>query len=676
MYLKKIRAENFRAFGDAHPASMLDWVLNPGMNILIGENDAGKTGIIDAIRMILWTTSYDLVRLADHDFHVAAAGRAERLMIEATFCDLSHAQEAAVLEWLTYEADGSRSLVLNLQARRHGPQPGRRPRVESITRSGTNGAGPEIGSAVRELVRATYLRPLRDAEAELRPGRQSRLSQILGAHELMAGQETSDFDPSRPTVPAATLVGVMNHAQHQIGQNAAISAVQDDINDNYLGRMSFANDALKSQIRIVGETSLSQILERFELGLLPPDGVASDERCSRGLGYNNALFMATELVLLRSGDDLGLLLVEEPEAHLHPQLQERVMELLQQQPAAGEPALQVVMSTHSPSLAASAAIEAMTLVHKARTYPLRVGETRLAKSDYEYLRRFIDATKSNLFFARGVAIVEGPAEAVLLPAIAEMCGLSFSKYGISVVNVGDVGLYHYARVFQRQESAESVPIPVACITDRDIVPDLATYVTAPAAGKKRFERDYTTAEADAVLVRKRARVESASDPAVRVFVSDRWTLEFDLALSPVKKVMHIAISVAAVAKSRGERMTEEDERDALTAADTAWPGVQAAQTDATALAARIYQPLYEKDASKAVTAQYAAELILSGAYGEGQALLDSLPAYLKAALRHLTATFDPVTKPATVAAAVLTTASPAAAAPVAAPAQNPTPGGA
>jgi putative ATP-dependent endonuclease of the OLD family len=63
MHLKQIRAQNFRAFGDGKTAPLLDWTLSPGLNILIGENDAGKTAVVDAIRHILWTTSYEFVRL-------------------------------------------------------------------------------------------------------------------------------------------------------------------------------------------------------------------------------------------------------------------------------------------------------------------------------------------------------------------------------------------------------------------------------------------------------------------------------------------------------------------------------------------------------------------------------------------------------------------------------------
>lgn len=641
MYLHHVRAQNFRAFGDGASAPALDWQLNPGMNILIGENDAGKTAIIDAIRLLLWTTSFEVVRLFEHDFHVRGTSRADTLVIEATLRGLSPEQEGAVLEWLTYENDGTRSLILNLQARWHPPQAGRRARVDTITRSGKNGTGPEIGSAVRELVRATYLRPLRDAEAELRPGRQSRLSQILGAHALMVDQDKSDFDPSKPAVPPKTLVGMMNQAQHQIGGHAAIGAVQTDINDNYLSRMAFVGDLLSSQIRIAGDASLTQILERFELGLLPPESVAASERCFRGLGYNNALFMATELVLLRSsGDELGLLLVEEPEAHLHPQLQERVMDLIQQQPVADQRPVQVVITTHSPSLAAGAAIESMTLVHKAKTYPLRPEETKLARADYEYLHRFIDATKSNLFFARGVAVVEGPAESLLLPAIAEMAGLSFSKYGISIVNVGDVGLYHYARIFQRVAADEAMPVPVVCITDRDIVPNIATYVPKPKKGK-RFEGDYAAGEADAAVKRKVDRVEAADDPAVKVFVSNCWTFEYDLAMTGLAKLMFLATVLGEAEKSKGERLTVEDEAIALAGATAAWPALLAKHAATDALATEIYQPLYEKAASKAVVAQYAAKLLRTGNYGVGDELLNTLPAYLKAALRHLTGTFDP-----------------------------------
>lgn len=636
MYLKRVRASNFRAFGDGTSAPILDWELSPGMNILVGENDAGKTAVVDAIRQILWTTSYEFVRLFETDFHISGSQRSASLYIEATLADLSTDQEAAVLEWLTHETDGARTLILHLQARWIPPQDNKRGRVDAVTRAGRSGTGPEIGSAVRELVRATYLRPLRDAEAELQPGRQSRLSQILGAHKGIGGQEKNDFNAASPKDIPKNLVGLMAFAQHHLGQHEVIKGVEKDINDNYLNKFAFAGDELQSRIQIAPDLALQPILERFELSLVPSAGINAEERCDRGLGYNNALFMATELVLLREGDELALLLVEEPEAHLHPQLQERVQRLLEQsatKPDEGKRKVQVVMTTHSPSLAAGADVACMTLVHRAHLYSLSHEKTRLKKSDYEFLRRFIDATKANLFFSRGVAIVEGPAEAILLPALAEACDRSFSRYGVSTVNVGNVGLYHYARIFQRSDENVTVPIPVACITDRDIVPDVANDYIEKSGKRKRFESEYSEGEVKALV---KAKEERAQGGNTLVCVSDRWTFEYDLALYGCAELMFKAIHLAELADRKGERLDEADEVKALAEAHNKWEALRAVGYSPEKLASIIYQPLKEKDASKAVTAQYAAHLVATGQYGKGEELFNRLPPYLRRALAHLT----------------------------------------
>jgi len=653
MYLKRIRAHNFRVFGDGTTAPELNWELNPGLNILVGENDAGKTGIVDAIRQVLLTTSYESVRLYEQDFHIHGSTRAESLFIEATLSGLTKEQEGAVLEWLTLENDDTCSLIVHIHAKFFPAQSTKRARVDVIVRAGKDGTGPEIGYAVRELVRATYLRPLRDAEAELRPGRQSRLSQILAAHNDIAGQEVNDFSESAPGTVPENLVGLMAFAQHHLGEHKVIKGVQEDINKNYLGEFSFTGDQLESRIRIAPDLSLTPILEKFELSLLPSGSVHPDERCVRGLGYNNALFMATELVLLRDGDELALLLVEEPEAHLHPQLQDRVMELFKQhskESLDGKRRVQVVMTTHSPSLVSSADIETMTMVHKGQTYPLSSGHTKLKKTDYSFLQRFIDATKANLFFARGVMMVEGPAEAILLPTLADACGRSFSKHGVSIVNVGHTGLYHYARILQRQNPSPEYPVPVVCLTDRDIVPDIAnTYVQKPKTGK-RFEADYDAKGIADLVQSKKNRAQGGK---TIVCVSDRWTLEYDLALGGCAEVMHIAIALAEKAKTKDETLSDKDEELAKAAAETSWKTLQSAKHTPEKLASIIYQPLYEKKASKAIAAQYAAQLFASGNYGKGDTLFKMLPPYLQAALAHLTtppatpvaATGSPVSRP-------------------------------
>ena len=85
MYIAEIKIENFRLFGSAEHAFHLP--LNPGLTALVGENDAGKTAIIDALRLVLGTRDQDMLRVDPVDFHQSAPGaeRAEQIVIRLTF---------------------------------------------------------------------------------------------------------------------------------------------------------------------------------------------------------------------------------------------------------------------------------------------------------------------------------------------------------------------------------------------------------------------------------------------------------------------------------------------------------------------------------------------------------------------------------------------------------------
>jgi putative ATP-dependent endonuclease of OLD family len=66
MYLSSITIENFRCFGEG--SKRLELSLSPGLTALVGENDSGKTAVIDALRFVLGTTDQEWYRLEDTDF--------------------------------------------------------------------------------------------------------------------------------------------------------------------------------------------------------------------------------------------------------------------------------------------------------------------------------------------------------------------------------------------------------------------------------------------------------------------------------------------------------------------------------------------------------------------------------------------------------------------------------
>jgi putative ATP-dependent endonuclease of OLD family len=364
MYLSKLTISGFRQFGQGDAAAELTF--QPGVTALIGKNDSGKTAIIDAIRYALLSRDQMYFKVQPEDFHVDAAGSSvDDIRITCVLSDLGTGDQATFAEHLTY-LDGKVSLLVNLHARRLATEGSARRWVEVNVRSGLDGVGPALEMTVRELLASAYLKPLRDAERELSSGRGSRLSQIL--YHVDGIKEGASFDPKNPpATPAATtglsLLGLSEYFGHNVKSHKGVVDAQSAINSNYLKSLLLAGDKMTGKIDLTEggnkDARLRQILERLELGLMDASG--TQPRGRFGLGSNNILYMACELLLLgREPEGLPLLLVEEPEAHLHPQRQLRLMQFLKTaaegrvQDEEGRK-VQVILSTHSPNLASGRA---------------------------------------------------------------------------------------------------------------------------------------------------------------------------------------------------------------------------------------------------------------------------------------------------------------------------------
>src|SRR5436305_1764038 len=100
MRQSRMYIENFRRFGEGDAA--FDLELANSITALVGENDSGKTAIVDALRLVIGTNSQELLRVWDSDFHQPAdrSGSRKEIRITLRFDSLTAADCGAFLEHL------------------------------------------------------------------------------------------------------------------------------------------------------------------------------------------------------------------------------------------------------------------------------------------------------------------------------------------------------------------------------------------------------------------------------------------------------------------------------------------------------------------------------------------------------------------------------------------------
>lgn len=568
MYLSELKISNFRRFGEGENDSAgLHLKFNSGLNLLVGENDSGKTAIIDAIKMVLFTQSYEYYKLEDEDFYIhpnsSEEKRAKELRIECIFRGFRLSEAKHFLEWIGIESDseGNPSYYLRvfLIGRRENE------RIYRDLKAGSDEQGTSLDGKARDLLRIVYLRPLRDAEFELSPRRNSRLSQILYSHDDFADKEKhpiievvkkangeiESFFEEKKDLESEMIeerTESKEGKETESGQKSETKSgesgtkIVNHIND-YLRNFSSENNQLKSSISIA-DMNLKAILEQLSLNLYINKA---------GLGSNNLLFIAAELLLLKREKYTGLklTLIEEIEAHLHPQAQLRLIEYLQRESDLQESdeKVQLILTTHSPNLASKVKLENLIICKNGKVFNMGSEYTKLEKGDYLFLERFLDVTKANLFFTEGVILVEGDAENLLIPTVAKIIGLPLSKYGVSIINVGSTAFLRYSRIFQRANPKELIDIPVAVITDCDVRPD-NYYISK---GEEIPAGDYFE-RAKKAVTKKEAKYKGKP---VEAFISKDWTLEYAIALSKLKADFYKAVLIGAEVKKDDDSLLTE-----------------------------------------------------------------------------------------------------------------------
>ena len=542
MYLHELNVQGFRCFNENFKIQLTN-----GLNVIVGENGAGKTAIISAIRQLFHDSESGRYNISSDDFFnsfESSDNPYQFFSIRAEFDNLDLIDKVALLPWV----GSKKTAQLNLQVE-NKERFGRFKRVIWGGSSRSSQFDPERLA----LIQCVYLPPLRDAESKLSNGRQSRLSKLLKAinhKELMKCKKNGKLHPLEEKIKdfntsLATDDGLsIKHANELITENLT-KAIGYHFGQNT--RIQFA------------ETDFTRIAESLTLLFFP--NLSTDDRelfrnlNQNSLGYNNLLYIASilaEITLNDEADDqplLKLLLIEEPEAHLHPQLQIRLLNYLKNV-AENNKNVQVIVTTHSTVLASSVDIE--SIIHLSKSHnpvatPLK--NCGLKPNSTQFINRWLDVTKSNLLFASGVILVEGIAEQMLLPAIARIVlngqengKNSLEDLGISTINLNGIYFQHFMQLYcniqtSDDEDTEHCNIPIRCAGLTDLDPPKTIKVKNPNTTtedeSKEIDVDFIPYEGNLMHGTNHAikLVESINTSThARLFVSKYKTLEYDLAM--------------------------------------------------------------------------------------------------------------------------------------------------
>lgn len=569
MYMSKIMIEGFRNYKST------EIQFNDGINVIIGHNNAGKTNLLKALALVL-DISGGSKRLDVDDFHkdtdLVAIKKAPPSIRISLFISESMDENlmgddlVTVSNWITkldspYEARLTYEFFL----------PEKEREAYDIALSKTNdfeqawkiikrdfirkyiykiwGGDPKFqNQAEGEFLQKfdfQFLDAIRDVERDMFTGKSTLLKDVLQffmdyeikkdstksieeqTEDIRQKQKTFE-DKAKPVIDEL-LARISNGQKEILGYATKTGASFNKAKPDFEGNITEVE--LLSALRLI----IAQ-----ETGIKIP-------ATHNGLGYNNLIYMSLLLAKMQANADgnyygsnakvFPMLVIEEPEAHLHPSMQYKFLKFLKENKE--KKVRQVFVTSHSTHITSAVSLDEIICLHRDSNnnlnvgYPGKVfGDDGAGKASKAYVERFLDATMSNMLFAQKIILVEGIAEQLLMPTIARHVNKEqqLEDYHIEVSNIGGRYFDHFLKLFD-SEQQYTIHKKVACITDRDPV-------RKKNGGKnlnKCYPFEYNTEpsefqyedNATAKLARYNAH------PNIKFFSQDEIkgkTLEYDLAL--------------------------------------------------------------------------------------------------------------------------------------------------
>ena len=488
MFISKVSLVNYKNFANAK------FLFNKGINTIIGENGSGKTNAFKAIRLLLEDSSLQYAyKLSENDFNRnlgKESWKGHWIIISIEFDEINN--EEAIQSLFIHGAgiaakDYVKKASYNLFFR---PKADIRQKLSELAEEDNEGLmkildsltvkdnyetfftgkstadfnNPEVYKelvgdfenvkfpstidsskfgikiphqlSISNEVSFTFVQALRDVVSDFHNNRTNPLLSLL---KSKSGEiKEADYKP------ISDLVKVLNEKIETLEdvqniRNDIKSTIQDAVGQTY----SPSSISIKSSL----PDEADKLLQSLKLYIGEPDEIHEGGISELSLGGANLIFLTLKLLEFkyRKSQDTfaNFLIIEEPEAHIHNHIQKTLFDKLNY----GD--TQIIYSTHSTQIAEVSNVENINILAKKQNYAeVFQPSTKLEPGNINEIQRYLDAVRTNLLFAKGVILVEGDAEEILIPLmIKKVFGVSLDELGISLINIRSTGFQNVAQLF-------------------------------------------------------------------------------------------------------------------------------------------------------------------------------------------------------------------------------------